>query len=118
VQIHASLTPPDEAFAYARLSDTFDNKPFPRTLRDHIGARELGDFGTVLMAERPASADLTRNVERWRASDVTSPADLLRPHPDQIAEDRRFNLLFVLIPMMIVLMVLTGLIGAWVKGVI
>lgn len=64
----------------------------PRTLRDHIGQRDLGDFGTVLMAERPVSDDLSAHVARWRASNAAHREDLLlRAHPDQTAEDRRLR---------------------------
>lgn len=91
----------------------------PRTLREHIGRRELGDFGTVLMAERPVSDELSAHVARWRASDSARRDDApLRPHPDQRAEDRRFDLLFVLTPIAIMLMVLVGLMAAWLNGVI
>lgn len=91
----------------------------PRTLRDHIGRRELGDFGTVLMAERPVSDDLSAHVARWRASDSARREDApLHPHPDQSAEDRRFSLLFVLTPIVIMLWVLTGLMVAWVRGIL
>lgn len=91
----------------------------PRTLRDHIGARQFGDFGTVLMAERPASHDLSKRVERWRGYDAGRRADLpLRAHPDQIADDRRFNRLFVVTPIAIMMLVLTGLVAAWLRGVI
>lgn len=91
----------------------------PRTLRDHIGQREFGDFGTVLMAERPASADLSKHVLRWREMDATPREDLpLRAHPDQTAEDRRFNFLFVVTPTAIMLWILMGLMAAWLKGVL
>lgn len=91
----------------------------PRTLRDHIRRREFGDFGPVLMAERPASANLSERVLRWRAMDATPREDLpLRAHPDQTAEDRRFNLLFVATPLAIMILVLTGLLNAWMKGFI
>lgn len=88
----------------------------PRTLRDHIGKREFGDFGAVLMANRPPSDDLSNRVRRWRDDEVTMRADLLLPHADQIAEDRRFNLLFVVTPLVIVIGILAGLIAAWLKG--
>jgi len=89
----------------------------PQTLRSHIGARQFGDFGTVLMAERPASADLSNRVERWRVVEVAVDEDLpLHGHPDQTAEDYRFNLLFVATPIAIMILILTGLIAAWLKG--
>jgi hypothetical protein len=117
VQIHALLTPPDEAFAYARLSDTLDLRPFPQTLRRHIGARELGDFGTVLMAERPASDGLSARVERWRTIDAAARDDLpLRAHPDHTAEDRNFNFIYVALPIAIMCWVIIGLVAAWLKG--
>ncbi|MEG3084847.1 hypothetical protein U1707_14435 [Sphingomonas sp. PB2P12] len=90
----------------------------PRTLRSHVGARQFGDFGTVLMAERPASFDLSKRVERWRGIDMAREDLPLRAHPDQTADDRRFNVLFVLTPAMILIMVLAGLFSAWWKGVI
>ena len=89
----------------------------PQTLRSHIGARQFGDFGTVLMAERPASADLSNRVERWRVVEVAVHEDLpLHGHPDQTAEDHRFDLLFVATPIAIMLLVLIGLMTAWLKG--
>ena len=89
----------------------------PQTLRSHIGARQFGDFGTVLMAERPASADLSNRVERWRVVEVATDEDLpLHGQPDQTAEDRRFDFLFVVTPILIMLLVLIGLITAWLKG--
>ncbi len=64
----------------------------PRTLRDHVGSRQFGDFGTVLLAERPASADLSDRVARWREIDMAAREDMpLRAHPDQTAEDRRLR---------------------------
>lgn len=123
MRANLKTSPSETACSFDIFVSALDNPApafagMPRTLRDHIGAREFGDFGTVLMAERPASADLTTTVERWRDADVKARADLLLPHPDQIAEDRRFNNLFVITPMLIVIMVLAGLIGAWMKGVI
>ncbi|RYG93424.1 MAG: hypothetical protein EON58_18360, partial [Alphaproteobacteria bacterium] len=56
--------------------------PIPQTLRSHIGARQFGDFGTVLMAERPASVDLFKRVERWRGIDMAREDLPLRAHPD------------------------------------
>lgn len=91
----------------------------PRTLRDHVQARPFGDFGAVLMAERPASHDLSKRVERWRGYDAGRGEDLpLRPHPDQIADDRRFTFLFVVTPIAIMLCILIGLIAAWLRGAI
>lgn len=92
--------------------------PIPQTLRSHIGARQFGDFGTVLMAERPASVDLSKRVERWRGIDMAREDLPLRAHPDQTAEDRRFNALFVATPVAIMLLVVTGLISAWLRGAI
>lgn len=90
----------------------------PRTLRDHIGRREFGDFGAVLMAERPASADLSKRVLRWREMDAAPREDLpLRAHPDQTAEDRRFYALYVVAPLAILIWILIGLVAAWMKGV-
>lgn len=62
----------------------------PRTLRDHVGSRQFGDFGAVLMAERPASADLSDRVARWRATEVREDLPL-RAHADQSADDRRLR---------------------------
>lgn len=88
----------------------------PRTLRTHVGARDFGDFGAVLLAQRPASSDLSNRVQRWRDDEVTMRADLLPPHADQVAEDRRFNLLYVVTPLVIVIGILAALIVAWLKG--
>lgn len=88
----------------------------PQTLRAHIGARRFGDFGTVLMAEQPASYDLSKRVERWRGIDMAREDLPLRPHPDQAAEDRRFNILFVVTPIAIMIWVLIGLLSAWLGG--
>lgn len=64
----------------------------PRSLRDHIGAREFGDFGAVLIAERPASADLSDRVARWREVGRDIREDLpLRANADQTADDRRLK---------------------------
>lgn len=89
----------------------------PQTLRSHVGAREFGDFGTVLMAERPASDDLSARVERWRTIDAAAREDLpLRAHPDQTAEDRRFNFTFVVTPIVIMTWIMISLVAAWFKG--
>lgn len=91
----------------------------PQTLRSHIGSRQSGDFGTVLMAERPASADLSDRVARWCAIDAATGEDLpLRAHSDHAAEDRRFNILFVATPVAIMSWVIIGLIAAWLRGVL
>lgn len=87
----------------------------PRTLRDHVGQREFGDFGAFLMAKRPASADLSNHVARWRAAEAGDDLPL-RAQPDHTAEDRRFNFLFVTTPIAIMLWVLLGLMTAWLKG--
>lgn len=62
----------------------------PRTLRSNISSRDFGDFGTVLMAEKPASANLSDRVARWRATEARENLPL-RSHPDQTADDRRFR---------------------------
>lgn len=81
-----------DAFAFARLSDTLEPRPTPRSLRQHVGAREFGDFGTFLMADKPATADLSDRVARWRTIDASARQDIpLRAHPDQSADDRRFR---------------------------
>lgn len=64
----------------------------PRTLRDHVSRRSFGDFGTILMTEKPGAADLADRVRRLRAIDATMREDVpLRAHPDQTADDRRFQ---------------------------
>ncbi len=88
----------------------------PQTLRSQIGARQFGDFGTVLMTERPASADLSKRIERWRGIDMAREDLPLRAHPDQTAEDRRFHLIFVATPIAIMALVIIGLVAAWMKG--
>lgn len=89
----------------------------PHTLRDHVGARQFGDFGAVLMAERPASADLSARVQRWRTINATAREDLpLRAHPDQAAEDRQFNFIFVVTPIVIMSWIIISLVAAWFKG--
>lgn len=108
--------------SFERLTQTLGNlapafSGAPRTLRDHVGRREFGDFGAVLMAERPASADLSNRVARWRSAEARDDLPL-RAHPDQTAEDRQFNILFVLTPITITLWVLIGLITAWLRGAI
>lgn len=96
-----------------------DAPQIPQTLRSHIGARQFGDFGTVLMAERPASADLSDRVERWRGVEAGTRDELpLRAHPHQTAEEHRFNVLFVVTPILIVCWVILGLIAAWFRGLI
>ena len=91
----------------------------PQTVRALVGSRQFGDFGTVLMAEKPASADLSAHVARWRATDRARREDLpLHAHPDQVAEDRRFSFLFVAAPIAIMLWVLIGLMAAWLKGML
>ena len=63
----------------------------PRTLR-HVGHRSFGNFGTVLLAEKPATADLSDRVQRWRAIDASTREDAhLQAHADQTADDRRFR---------------------------
>lgn len=67
-------------------------RPVPRTLRHHVGAREFGDFGAVLLAAKPATADLSGRVQRWRAIDAAARENTpLRAHPDQTADDRRLR---------------------------
>ncbi len=91
----------------------------PRTLRAHIGSREFGDFGAVLMADRPASADLSKRVERWRRADATAREDLpLYAYPERTAEDCLPNWLVAGVPIAILIWILIGLIAAWMKGVI
>ena len=64
----------------------------PRTLRDNVGCRSFGNFGTILLAEKPGPTDLSDRVRRLRAIDATRREDIpLRAHPDQTADDRRFQ---------------------------
>lgn len=70
------------------------SRPIPRTLRDLVGARQFGDSSTVLLAEKPTTADLSDRVQRWRVIDAAAREDMpLREHPDQTADDRRFQFL-------------------------
>jgi len=70
------------------------SRPIPRTLRDLVGARLFGDSGTVLLADKPTTADLSDRVQRWRVIDAAAREDMpLREHPDQTADDRRFQFL-------------------------
>lgn len=89
----------------------------PRTLRDHIGRREFGDFGTVLLAKRPPSADLSDRVAKWRTIECATQHDTpIQPHPDHTAEDRKFSLLFVATPVAITIWVVIGLAAAAFAG--
>lgn len=89
----------------------------PRTLRNHIGRREFGDFGAVLMANRPPSADLSDRVAKWRTTESSEQHNApLHPHPDHAAEDRRFSLLFVATPVAIMIWVVIGLVAAACAG--
>jgi hypothetical protein len=90
----------------------------PRTLRDPIGKREFGDFGAVLMANRPPTTDLTERVAKWRTIDAATHDTPLLPHPDHTTEDRRFSLLFLATPAAIILWVIIGLIAAWCRGML
>lgn len=78
----------------------------PRTLRDHIGARQFGDFGTVMMTEKPASSELSDRVARWREIDAAAREDMpLRARYDQTARERRFEF---------ALAVTTCFLGGWI----
>ena len=78
----------------------------PRTLRNHVGARQFGDFGAVLLAERPASADLSDRVARWREIDTTTRDDVpLRARAGQTASERRLQF---------ALAVTSGTLGGWI----
>jgi hypothetical protein len=78
----------------------------PQTIRALVGSRQFGDFGTVLMAEKPVSADLSAHVARWRATDRARRDDLpLRAHPDQTADSRRLEF---------ALAVTAGTFGGWI----
>lgn len=83
--MHALGHQPAPATATATATATI-----PRTLLSRVGARRFGDFGTVLLAERPASSDLSDRVARWRASEIREDLPL-RGHSDQTADDRRFR---------------------------
>jgi hypothetical protein len=89
----------------------------PRTLRDHIGSREFGDFGAVLLTNRPPSAGLSDRVAKWRTIEGATQHDTpIQPHPDHAAEDRRFSLLFVATPVAIMILVVIGLAAAAFAG--
>lgn len=89
----------------------------PRTLRDHVGKREFGDLGPVLLANRRPSADLSERVIKWRTLEAEEHHNTpLHAHPDQIAEDRRFQVMFVNTPIAIVCAVGIGLATAWFGG--
>lgn len=91
----------------------------PRTMRDHVGKREFGDFGAVLLANRRPSANLSERVIKWRTLEAEEHHNVpLHPHPDHTANDRRFSLLFLATPAAIVLWVIIGLIAAWCRGVL
>jgi hypothetical protein len=91
--------------------------PIPQTLRNHMGAREFGDFGAVLMAEKPASADLSDRVARWRTVESSARQDLpLRGTANHSASDRLFNLIFLATPAAIMIWVIIGVIGAALAG--
>lgn len=89
--------------------------PIPRSLRSHIGARELGEFGTVLMAEKPASADLSDRVARWRAAEAREDLPL-RAHPDQTADDRRFRFALAVTTIVFSGWVIIGVVAAGLAG--
>jgi hypothetical protein len=92
-------------------------RPIPRTLRHHIGAREFGDFGAVLMAEKPASDDLSDRVAHWRTVERSTRQDLpLHGSVDHSASDRLFNLIFLATPAAIMIWVVVGLVVAALAG--
>jgi hypothetical protein len=94
-------------------------RPIPRTLRDHIGKREFGDFGAVLLADLPPATDLTDRVRKWRTIEAVRQHDVpLHTRYDYAAEDRRFNVLFVVVPTAIMVWVLIGLTTAWLRGLL
>lgn len=88
----------------------------PRTLRSQIGERQFGDFGTFLMAERPASADLSKRVERWRGIDMAREDLPLRAHPDHTAEDRRLRFALAITAGTLSSWVVIGVIAAALAG--
>lgn len=102
----------DQPCSFTRFLDELGNPPPalaggpPQTIRALVGSRQFGDFGTVLMAEKPASADLSAHVARWRATDRARRDDLpLRAHPDQTADSRRLEF---------ALAVTAGTLGGWI----
>lgn len=111
----ALLTPPAEAFAYARMGATLEPRPIPQTLRSHIGARSLGDFGTVLLAEKPASADMSHLVARWREAEAREDI-ALRAHPDQTADDRRFRFALSVTTIVFSAWIVIGVVAAALAG--
>lgn len=89
----------------------------PRTLRDHVGYRQFGDFGTVLLAEQPATKDLSDRVQRWRVTDAAAREDMpLREHPDQTADDRRFRFVIAITAAVIISWIAFGVLIAAFAG--
>ncbi|VVT20491.1 hypothetical protein SPHINGO391_470075 [Sphingomonas aurantiaca] len=87
----------------------------PRTLRDHVSYRDFGDFGGVLLAERPASTELSDRVARWRT--VEAREDLpLHVHPDQSADDRRHRFAFTVTSLTLASWIIIGLVAAAASG--
>lgn len=83
----------------------------PRSLREHVGYRSFGDFGALPMAERPASADLSDRVARWRS--IEAREDLpLQAHPDQVADDRRHRFAFAVTSLTLTSWIIIGVVAA------
>lgn len=110
----------EQSCSFDRFLDVLDNPApafagIPRTLREHVGSREFGSFGAVLMADRPASADLSDRVARWRT--VEAREDLpLRAHPDQTADDRRHRFALAVTSLTLTSWIIVGIIAAALSG--
>jgi len=88
----------------------------PRTIRPHFGAREFGQFSTVL-AEAPASLGMQARVHRWRERDAGQREDLpLRSHPDQSADDRCLLFAVTVTAATLIWWILIGVAAAWLRG--
>ncbi|PZO77059.1 MAG: hypothetical protein DI640_01365 [Sphingomonas taxi] len=87
----------------------------PQTLRGHVSARPFGDFGTVLLAQKPASSDLSDRVVRWRAGDVRGDLPL-RAHSDQSADDRRLRFAISVTAVVFSGWIIVGVIAAALSG--
>ncbi len=93
-----------------------DQPPALGTIRPHFGAREFGQFATVL-AEAPASLGMQARVHRWRERDAAQHDDLpLRAHPDQSADDRRLLFAVTVTAATLISWILIGVAAAWLRG--
>jgi hypothetical protein len=85
-------------------------------IRPHFGAREFGQFSTVL-AEAPASLGMQARVHRWRVRDAAQREDLpLRNRPDQSADDRRLLFAVTVTAATLISWILIGVAVAWLRG--